>query len=103
MPLVKFPYGTDIIEYDIPEARFRAELVSEMHHYKPELPPLQLVEQALQNPIGTPKLSVMAEGKKNVLIICSDHTRPVPSKVIIPPMLAEIRKGSPDADITLLV
>ncbi|MCL2618943.1 MAG: nickel-dependent lactate racemase [Defluviitaleaceae bacterium] len=103
MPLVKFPYGTDIIEYDIPKARFRAELVSEMHHYKPELPPLQLVEQALQNPIGTPRLSVMAEGKKNVVIICSDHTRPVPSKVIIPPMLAEIRKGSPDADITLLV
>jgi len=103
MPIVKFPYGTELIEYDIPASRFNAELVSEMHHYKPELPPLELVERALQNPIGTPKLSVMAENKKNVVIICSDHTRPVPSKVIIPPMLAEIRKGSPDAKITLLI
>jgi len=103
MPIVKFPYGTEVIEYDIPASRFKAELVSEMHHYKPELPPRELVERALQNPIGTPKLSVMAEGKKNVVIICSDHTRPVPSKVIIPPMLAEIRKGSPDAKITLLI
>ena len=103
MPLVKFPYGTQYIEYDIPQPRFRAELVSQMHSYKPELPPQELVIRALENPVGTPKLSVMAEGKKNVVLICSDHTRPVPSRVIIPPMLAEIRKGSPDAKITLLV
>ena len=103
MPLIKFPYGMQTIEYDILAERLKAELVSEMHHYKPEHSPSELVELALQNPIGTPKLSVMAEGKKNVVIICSDHTRPVPSKVIIPPMLAEIRKGSPEADVTLLV
>ena len=103
MPVIKFPYGTEIIEYDIPASRFQAELVSEMHHYQPELPPRELVERAMQNPIGTPRLSVMAENKKKVVIICSDHTRPVPSKVIIPPMLAEIRKGSPDAEIILLI
>jgi len=103
MPLVKFPYGTQHIEYDIPDSRFKAELLSQMHHYKPEHSPQDLVIRALESPIGTPKLSVMAEGKKNVVIICSDLTRPVPSKVIIPPMLAEIRKGSPDADITLLI
>jgi nickel-dependent lactate racemase len=45
----------------------------------------------------------MAEGKKKVVLIASDHTRPVPSKVIVPRMLAEIRKGSPDADITILI
>jgi len=45
----------------------------------------------------------MAEGKNKVVIIASDHTRPVPSKVIIPLMLAEIRKGNPDADITILI
>jgi len=103
MPLVKFPYGTETLELEIPESRFVAALVSEMHHYKPAHSPSKLVELALENPIGTPRLSVMAEGKKNVVIICSDHTRPVPSKVIIPPMLAEIRKGSPDAEITLLI
>ncbi|MCL2609022.1 MAG: nickel-dependent lactate racemase [Treponema sp.] len=103
MPVVKFPYGTGYVEYDIPELRFRAELVSRMHHYKPEHSPRELVARALENPIGSPRLSVMAEGRKNIVIICSDHTRPVPSRTIIPPMLAEIRKGSPDAKITLLV
>jgi len=103
MPLVKLPYGKKILEYNIPDDRFKAELVSQMHHYKPEHSPKELVRRALNEPIGTPKLSIMAEGKDKVVIICSDHTRPVPSKIIIPPMLEEIRKGNPRADITLLI
>ena len=103
MPIVKFPYGKEMIEYDFPADRFLGEMVSHMHHYKPELSQEALVAHALENPIGTPKLSVMAEGKKNVILIASDHTRPVPSKIIVPQMLAEIRKGNPDADITILI
>lgn len=103
MPVVKFPYGKDFLSLDIPESRFAGVMESHMHEYKPAGTPDELVRTAMANPIGTPTLAVMAEGKKKVVIICSDHTRPVPSKVIIPPMLEEIRKGSPDADITLLV
>ena len=103
MPTLKFPYGKRILEYTIPDNRFAGELVSQMHHYKPEHPPLELVKRALDFPIGTPTLKVMAEGKKNVVLICSDHTRPVPSKVIIPLMLDEIRKGNPNVDINLLI
>ncbi len=103
MPTVKFPYGTDYLTYDIPENRFAGELVSEMHHYKPELSQTELVRKALENPIGTPRLCEMAKGKNKVVIIASDHTRPVPSKVIAPLILEEIRKGNPDADITFLI
>ncbi len=103
MPVVKFPYGKEYVSYDIPEDRLSGVLTSEMHHYNPGVPQEELVRQALENPIGTPKLSVMAEGKKNVVVIASDHTRPVPSKIIMPQMLAEIRKGSPDAEITILI
>ena len=103
MGSVKFLYGTGFLEYDIPEERLQAVLVSKMHHYKAEHSQEELVRRAIENPVGTPKLSVLAEGKRHVVIIASDHTRPVPSKVIIPPMLAEIRKGNPNADITILV
>lgn len=103
MPVVQFPYGKEMISYDIPQDRLTGVLTSEMHHYKPELSQEELVRQALEHPIGTPKLSVMAEGKKKVVVIASDHTRPVPSKIIMPQMLAEIRKGSPDADVTILI
>lgn len=103
MPVVTFPYGKEMLEYAIPDARFKGQLVSQMHHYKAAASQEELVKQSLEHPIGTPKLSVMAEGKNKVLIIASDHTRPVPSKFIIPPMLAEIRQGNPQADVTILV
>jgi len=103
MSVVKFPYGSDLLEYDFPADRLQAVLVSSMHHYRAEKSQEQLVADALANPIGTPRLSAMAEGKNKVVLIASDHTRPVPSKIIVPQMLAEIRKGNPDADITIVI
>jgi nickel-dependent lactate racemase len=103
MPAVSFPYGKEFITYTIDDARFKGELLSQMHHYHAECGEESLVDACLANPVGTPRLSVMAEGKKKVVLIASDHTRPVPSKIIIPRMLAEIRKGNPAADITILV
>ena len=63
----------------------------------------EIVVEAMNNPIGSSRLSQLAKGKKKIVIICSDHTRPVPSKHIIPFMLKEIRESNPEADITLLI
>lgn len=63
----------------------------------------EIVLEAMEHPIGSPKLSELSAGKQNVVIICSDHTRPVPSRHIIPFMLRQIREGNPQADITLLI
>ena len=100
---ISFPYGKEFIDLDVADERLQGVLVSNLHHYEAKSDPLSLVEEALANPIGSPKLSELAKGKKNIVLIASDHTRPVPSKVIVPPMLREIRKGSPDADITILI
>jgi nickel-dependent lactate racemase len=103
MPTVLFPYGKEFLPYAIPDSRFKGELVSQMHHFRADRGEEELVDDCLANPVGTPRLSVMAEGKKKVVLIASDHTRPVPSKIIIPRMLAEIRRGNPAAEITILV
>ncbi|MBP3736289.1 MAG: nickel-dependent lactate racemase [Lachnospiraceae bacterium] len=100
---LSFPYGKEFLNLDIADERVQGVLVSNLHHYTAEKDPLSLVEDALANPIGSKKLSELAKGKKNIVLIASDHTRPVPSKVIIPPMLREIREGNPDADITILI
>lgn len=63
----------------------------------------EIVLSAMEHPIGSPRLSELAKGRQKVVIICSDHTRPVPSRHIIPFMLREIREGNPKADITLLI
>lgn len=103
MTNVLLPYGTEQISFDIDDSRLQGVLVSDLHHYKPTADQFTLVKEALANPIGTPSLEEMAKGKKNIVLIASDHTRPVPSKAIVPPMLEAIRKGNPDANITILI
>jgi nickel-dependent lactate racemase len=100
---ISFPYGKELLSYDVPDNRFAGTLVSSLHRYKAEYSQEELVRRALQNPIGTPRLSALAAGKNRVVIIASDHTRPVPSKVIMPQLLAEIRAGNPHADISILI
>ena len=103
MPNIKFPYGKKELEYFIPDDRFNGQLVSKLYSYKPDFSENDIVRTALLNPIGTPKLSIMAKDKKNIVILASDHTRPVPSKIIIPEMLKEIRELNKNANITILV
>ena len=98
-----FPYGKETLSIDIDDKDLKGVLVSSLHDYKSQKSPKDLVEEALMNPIGSERLSKLSEGKKKVVLICSDHTRPVPSKVIVPPMLREIRKGNPDAEVTIVI
>lgn len=103
MKNVSFPYGKELITYNFENENFNGVLVSKLHGYKPEASGMDLVKNAMANPIGSKRLSELAKGKKNIVIIASDHTRPVPSKVIIPPILEEIRGANPEADITILI
>ena len=103
MKEIRFPYGKTKLAYSFEEDSLAAVLTSEIGEYKAPCSPQELVKQAMENPVASPRLSELAQGKKNIVIIASDHTRPVPSKVIIPPMLEEIRSTAPDAKITILI
>ena len=102
MKTIAFPYGKEKLSYTFGD-ELCAVLEPSINEYAPEADGAELVRRAMATPIGSQKLSELAKGKKKVVIIASDHTRPVPSKLIIPPMLAEIRAGSPDAEITILI
>ena len=62
-----------------------------------------IVREALGAPIGSPRLMELARDARRVLVITSDHTRPVPSRITMPPLLEEIRRGRPDAEISILI
>jgi len=100
---IEFPYGKGHISCEFNENELVGVLTSAIEEYEPSLNGQELVEKALKNPIGSKRLYDLAKDKKNIVIIASDHTRPVPSKIIIPPMLKEIRSASPDAKITILI
>ncbi len=98
--MVKIPSGQGFVSCDLPRA---AVLRSRVEELKSEKSGLSLVEAALADPIGSQPLHILAQGKKTCTIIISDHTRPVPSRDILPPVLRELRKGNPDIKIKLLV
>ena len=103
MKEVSFHYGKGKITHSFSEEELIAVLESSINSFSPEFSERELIEQAMQNPVGTVRLNELAKGKKNIVIIASDHTRPVPSKLIIPPMLKEIREGNPNAEISILI
>ena len=78
-------------------------LTARTEEYRPELDEAALVLQALEHPIGTPRLSQLAQGKQKITIVTSDHTRAVPSRITLPLLLEEIRRGNPQADITIFI
>ncbi|MBT7121638.1 MAG: nickel-dependent lactate racemase, partial [Clostridia bacterium] len=49
------------------------------------------------------RLCNLARGKRSVLIITSDHTRPVPSRITMPLLLSEVRKHNPDIAVKILI
>ncbi len=100
---INIPYGRTFLEAQIPDDRLAGVLVSKAHHYIPEANQESLVRQALEHPIGSPKLCDLVKNKNKIVIIASDHTRPVPSRILAPLLLAEIRKGNSNADITFLI
>ena len=100
---IQFPYGRGHLTCALEEDRLHDVLLSGVESYVPEHDQQELVRLALENPVGQPRLSKLAEGKKNIVVITSDHTRPVPSKITLPLLLEEIRRGAPQADVTILV
>lgn len=98
--MVHIPYGNTQIDFDEKDA---AVLTSSIGELKAVGSGSDIVREAMEHPIDSPRLSELAKGKKNCVIIISDHTRPVPSRDIIPNMLRELREGSPDIEVTLLV
>ena len=97
---VCIPWGGTHLVYDGPRA---GVVTSRLEELRSQRDGRDVVQEALRNPIGSPPLRELAAGKKTCTVILSDHTRPVPSRDILPPMLAELRAANPEIEITLLV
>lgn len=100
---IKLPYDHGSVTAHINDANLAGILVSKAATYQASLSEKDLVEQSLDNPIGSPSLEELATGKKNIVIISSDHTRPVPSHIITPILLRRLRSVAPEARIRILV
>lgn len=103
MKSIKIPYYRSSLDIHVDEKNLEAVITAGTDDYDPGKGEVELVEEALASPIGTPRLSELAKGKQKIVIVTSDHTRAVPSKLTLPILLKEIRSGNPQADITILI
>ncbi|GAA0859477.1 MULTISPECIES: nickel-dependent lactate racemase [Clostridium] len=99
----KIPYHTKMMSIEVDDNNLVGVLESKADEYKTDLTEQEIVEKALDNPIGSERLEDLVKGKKDMVIITSDHTRPVPSKVTMPILLRRIREVNPDIDIKILI
>ncbi|MFD1317943.1 nickel-dependent lactate racemase [Loigolactobacillus zhaoyuanensis] len=103
MVAIDLPYDKKTITANIAAENFAGKLVSEAATYHNDFTEKETVEKSLDHPIGSASLEELAQGKKNIVIISSDHTRPVPSHIITPILLRRLRSVAPDAQIRILV
>ena len=62
------------------------------------------IEQAFAEPIGTPRISELANGKKSAAIVVDDLSRPTPAAKVIPVLLRELASaGIPKSAIRFVV
>jgi nickel-dependent lactate racemase len=84
-------YGRAGLEVELPEKH-----VVKCLRYQPA-EPLADAEAALaerlSQPNGAPPLAELARGRRDACVVISDVTRPVPNRVILPPLLAALEQG----------
>lgn len=96
------PYGNGYQRISIPNT-YSIEVVS--GEKKMDIPSLKvLAENAFSHPIKSASLYEIAHRGESVVIVTDDHTRPCPSKEILPYVLKELEKsGVSSTDITILI
>src|SRR6478736_6549611 len=100
---VTLDYGKTGLDVTLPADRLLAPPLAIRE--APPLPdPAGALDAALRNPVGTKPLAELAKGKATACVVVCDITRPVPNKLILPPVLRTIEAaGIPREKILILV
>ena len=100
--IVHLAYGKTGIDVDIPEANLQSVLT--MRDVPPVADPSRALTQLLGSPMGGAALAERARHAASACIVVCDITRPVPNRILLPPILAALGEGGIQRDrITILV
>lgn len=99
---LRLRYGKDNITVKLPGSMLMGEYSFDSPEFDGESD--VLIQQALDNPIGTQQLCELAQAGQRVAILCSDITRPCPTDFLLPFLLKELSAANiPDDDITIVI
>jgi nickel-dependent lactate racemase len=93
---ISLPWGTEIIELNLPESWDVRIPEPEGLPSQPRRSEAGLVKASLEKPPGAKPLSKRKLGKKDILIIVDDNTRPTPAHLFFHHILKELKEGGAD-------
>ncbi len=99
----ELPFDHKTLHLELEDKNFAGVMEGHQNEFKTTKSQEELVEESLANPYGSPSLEELCAGKKDIVIISSDHTRPVPSRVTMPILLHHIHSAAPEARVRILV
>jgi nickel-dependent lactate racemase len=82
---IRLDYGRSGMDVELPDERLVGPLA--ILDSAPLADPEQAIADVLAAPTGTPRLAELARGRTSACILICDITRPVPNRLILPPML----------------
>jgi len=106
MNIIRVPqlawYETKELELPLPDS-WQVEVINMAGYNHPAMKPDE-IKASISNLIGTPPIRELAKGKKEVVIITDDTSRPVKAAKIVPFVLEELAAaGIPDNRIRFII
>jgi nickel-dependent lactate racemase len=99
---ITLDYGRTGLPVELPDDRLVGPL--DIRTAPPLPDPAGAIEKALTQPIGAKPLAALVRGRKNACILVCDITRPVPNRIILPPVLRILEEqGIARRDILILI
>ncbi len=99
---ITLDYGRTGLNITLPDDRIVGPLA--IRPAAPLTNPSTAIESAIANPIGAKPLAEIARGRKNACILICDVTRPVPNRLILPPLLRALEaSGIARKDVLILI
>ncbi len=100
---IAFPCHRDSLNLELPVDENRCRIIQSASHHAQRLTTDEIAG-VLREPIGTRPLVELANGKKSACVVISDITRPVPNKLLLPPLLTTLENaGITRQEITILI
>lgn len=102
MTEINIKYGSDTQVIEVPENNL-------LYHIAPKqvsgvTNEAKAIQKSLKDPIGSPSLRELVQGKSKVFVLVNDLTRPTPRDKILPVLLDELNQfGVEDHSITIMV
>ncbi len=99
---IELAYGKERLTVTLPSKN-----VVKVFHVRPMEAiedPAAAIRERLRNPIFSPPLAQIADGKRTACIVVSDRSRPVPNRELLPPILETLENaGIEGANVLILI